>query len=312
MKIVFFSPGKNPQPWLDSLAAHMPAAEVWAWTPECAERQADYAVLWAPPRELFGSQCRLKAIFNIGAGADRITMLPDASRLFKGAAIVRLNDAGMAVQMAEYVCHALFRHTRQFAAYDVQQRNREWKTRPEIDRAAWPVGVMGLGAIGERVARSIAAFEYPTLGWSRTPKALSGITTFAGPEGLDEFLARARVLVCALPLTAATEGILNARTLARLKSPGYLINVARGPHLVEADLLALLDDGTLAGATLDVFQEEPLPQTHPFWAHPKIVLTPHISAITLREESVRQIASKIHALERGESIEGVVSLDRGY
>lgn len=312
MKIVFYSPGKNPQPWLDCLAAHLSAAEVWPWTPECASRQADYAVLWAPPLELFKSQHKLKAIFNIGAGADRITMLPDVLRLINGAAIVRLNDAGMSVQMAEYVCHAIFRHTREFAAYESQQRHREWKSLPEIDRAAWPVGVMGMGAIGKRVVQSIAAFEYPAFGWSRTPKVLPGITTFSGPRGLDEFLKRVRVLVCALPLTAATAGILNSRTLGKLKAPGYLINVGRGEHLVEADLIALLDDGTLAGATLDVFHAEPLPAAHPFWVHSKINLTPHISAITLREESVRQIVGKIRALELGESIEGVVLPDQGY
>ncbi len=312
MKIVFYSPGKNPQPWLDTLAAHLPAAEVWAWTPDCAARQADYAVLWAPPLALLESQRRLKAIFNIGAGADRLTRLPDLPRLLGGALIVRLNDAGMAVQMAEYVCHALVRHTREFAAYDAQQRAGNWKPLDEIDRAAWPVGVMGLGAIGERVARSVAAFEYPVFGWSRTPKPVAGITTFAGPASLDEFLGQVRVLVCVLPLTPATAGILNARTLAKLKAPGYLINVARGGHLVEADLITVLNAGTLAGATLDVFQEEPLPAGHPFWSHPKINVTPHIAAITLRDDSVVQIAAKIAALERGEAIEGVVSLELGY
>lgn len=312
MKIVFYSPGKNPQPWQDCLADRMPAAELWAWTPECANRQADYAVVWAPPLDLFESQTKLKAVFVLGAGADRITMRPEVSRLLNSAAIVRLNDAGMAVQMAEYVCHALFRHAREFAVYAAQQSQQEWKTRPEIDRAEWPVGVMGLGAMGERVARSVASFEYPTFGWSRTSKTLPGVTTFYGQESLDEFLSGVRVLVCVLPLTLATRGILNARTLGRLKSPGYLINVARGAHLVETDLLALLDGGKLAGATLDVFGEEPLPVTHPFWMHPRIDLTPHISAITLREESIRQIAEKIHALEQGKPIEGVVSMDRGY
>ena len=172
MKIVFYSPGNNSQAWLDSLAAYLPAAEVWAWAPECADRQADYAVLWAPPVQLFDSQRQLKAVFNIGAGADRITMLPNIARLMKGAAIIRLNDAGMAAQMAEYVCHALFQHTREFAVYKLQQQRLEWKTLPGIDRAAWPVGVMGLGSIGERVARAIAAFDYPIFGWSRTQKSL--------------------------------------------------------------------------------------------------------------------------------------------
>ena len=309
MKLLFYSPEKNPQPWLDELASAIPGAEAWAWSPACADRQADYAVLWAPPAELFASQRQLKAVFNIGAGVDGAMKLPT---LPQGVPIVRLNDAGMAVQMAEYVCHAIFRHARGFDAYEVQAKNGEWKQHRPIDRAAFSVGVMGLGEMGARVARAVAAFEYPTFGWSRSLKSLKGITTFVGNAGLDEFLSRARVLVCALPLTRETEGILNLATLSKLKPNGYLINVARGKHLVENDLLALLDSGHLAGATLDVFREEPLPATHAFWAHPKITMTPHISALTLRAESVVQIAQKIVALERGEAVEGVVEIARGY
>ncbi len=312
MKIVFYSPGKDSQPWLDSFSARLPGAEVWAWSPQLADRQADYAVLWAPPAELFATQRQLKAIFNIGAGADRVMQIPNLAELVRGVPVVRLNDAGMAVQMAEYVCHVLFRHAREFATYDAQQKQCEWKTLPPIEREAWPVGVMGLGEIGARVAQSVASFRYPTFGWSRGAKTLPGIRTFAGPEELDAFLGQVRILVCVLPLTDETRGILNTRTLGHLRTNGYLINVARGAHLVESDLIPLLDRGALAGATLDVFQEEPLPATHPFWRHPKITLTPHISAITLRDESVVQIVSKMQALERGESIDGVVQWERGY
>ena len=309
MKIVFYSPEKNPQPWLDEIADSLSPAEVWAWAPECAAYQADYAVCWAPPLELFTSQRQLKAVFNIGAGVDRVMTLPN---LPPGVPIIRLSDAGMAVQMAEYVCHALFRFTRGFDGYETQAKNAEWKQQRPINRVAFPVGVMGLGDIGVRVARAVAGFDYPTFGWSRTIKTLNGITTFAGDDGLEEFLGRVRVLVCVLPLTAETEGILNATTLSKLKPKGYLINVARGKHLVESDLIAMLGSGHLAGATLDVFREEPLPTAHAFWAHPKISITPHISAITLRAESVAQIAQKIFALERGEKVEGVVDTASGY
>ena len=309
MKIIFYSPEKNPQPWLDEMAVSFPGAEVWAWMPECAARQADYAVLWAPPLELFTSQRQLKAVFNIGAGVDRVMTLPN---LPPGMPIIRLNDAGMAVQMAEYVCHALFRFARGFDGYETQAKDAEWKQHRPINRAAFPVGVMGLGDIGARVAQAVAGFDYPTFGWSRTIKTLNGITTFAGDDGLEEFLGRVRVLVCVLPLTVETEGILNATTLSTLKPNGYLINVARGKHLVENDLLSMLDNGHLAGATLDVFREEPLSATHAFWAHPKISITPHISATTLRAESVAQIAQKINALERGDAVDGVVEAARGY
>jgi len=311
-KIVFYSPGKDSQPWLDSFATALPGAEIWAWTPECAERQAEYAVCWAPPAALFAGQHKLKAIFNIGAGADRVMQIPDIAALTKGATIIRLNDAGMAVQMAEYVCHALIRHTREFAHYEAQQQRHEWKTLPAIDRARWPVGIMGLGSIGARVAQAVAAFEYPVFGWSRTRRQLPGVVTFSGRDNLERFLREVRVLVCLLPLTGETAGILNADTLGKLKPPAYLINVARGAHLVECDLLALLEDETLAGATLDVFGEEPLPPAHAFWNHPRITLTPHISAITLREESVKQIVEKIGALASGNEVDGIVRANIGY
>ena len=309
MNIIFYSPEKNSQPWLDEIAAALPGADVWAWSRACAQRQADYAVLWAPPVELFDSQRQLKAVFNIGAGVDALLKLPNLPR---AVPIVRLNDTGMAVQMAEYVCHALFRHARGFDAYEASAKNHEWKRQRPVDRAAFPVGVMGLGDIGAHVARAIAAFDYPTYGWSRSVKSLDGITAFAGGERLDEFLRCVRVLVCALPLTRETEGILNAVTLSKLKPDGYLINVARGKHLIEDDLLMLLNNGRLAGATLDVFREEPLPAEHAFWSHPKITITPHISAITLRQESVVQIAGKILALQRGQAIAGVVDIARCY
>ncbi len=308
MKIVFYSP-ENAQPWLEEIGTAIPGAEVWEWTPASADHQADYAVLWAPPTELFASQQRLKAVFNIGAGVDGVLKL---NNLPPGVPIVRLNDAGMAVQMAEYVCHALIRHTRNFDIYESHANNREWKRQPLIDRTAFPVGVMGLGDIGARIAQAVTAFEYPTFGWSRSQKTLPGVTSFAGTESLDAFLGKVRVLVCALPLTSATEGILNTGTFAKLQPNGYLINVARGRHLIENDLLAALDNGRLAGATLDVFREEPLPGNRPFWSHPKITVTPHISAIPLRAKSVVQIADKIHALERGEAIDGIVETARGY
>lgn len=309
MNIIFYSPEKNSQPWLDEIAVALPGADVWAWSPACAQRQADYAVLWAPPVELFDSQRQLKAVFNIGAGVDALLKLPNLPR---AVPIVRLNDTGMAVQMAEYVCHALFRHARGFDAYEASARNHEWKRQRPIDRTLFPVGVMGLGDIGARVAHAIASFDYPTYGWSRSVKSLGGITTFAGSDKLDEFLRCVRVLVCALPLTPETEGILSAQTLSKLKPAGYLINVARGKHLMEDDLLMLLNNGRLAGATLDVFREEPLPAEHAFWSHPKITITPHISAITLRQESVVQIAGKILALQRGQAIAGVVDIARCY
>jgi len=166
--------------------------------------------------------------------------------------------------------------------------------------------------LGERVAKALAQFEFPVNGWICLPKAIGGIRTFSGQEGFNDFLAASRVLVNLLPLTQETQNILNRDTLARLQPGGYLINVARGAHLVENDLLALLESGHLAGATLDVFRTEPLPVGHPFWNHPRISLTPHTSARTLLGESIAQMAGKMLALQRGEAVAGVVDPGRGY
>jgi glyoxylate/hydroxypyruvate reductase A len=171
---------------------------------------------------------------------------------------------------------------------------------------------MGLGVLGQRVARALQDFEFPVNGWSLSPKALDGVRSFQGAGQLNEFLAASKVLVNLLPLTPDTQNIMNAQTLSQLQPGGYVINVARGAHLNDEDLLALLDSGHLAGATLDVFRTEPLPPQHPFWTHSKISLTPHTSARTLRDESIAQIAGKVAALVRGEPVAGMVSQQRGY
>ena len=165
---------------------------------------------------------------------------------------------------------------------------------------------------GERVARAIGHFEFPVNGWSRSPKAVDGVQCFSGGDGFKDFLAASRMLVCLLPLTPETRDVMNRDTLSRLQPVAYVINVARGAHLVDEDLLALLDSGHLAGATLDVFRTEPLPPEHPFWTHPKVSVTPHTSARTLRSESIAQIAGKLEALQRGEPVAGIVDAARGY
>ncbi|WP_137895303.1 glyoxylate/hydroxypyruvate reductase A [Ramlibacter sp. 2FC] len=306
MKITFCCTDTKAEPWLAGLRAALPEALVELWQPGAAP--ADYAVVWAPPQAFLDEQPQLKALFNIGAGVDALMLL----RLPPGAQVVRLDDAGMSVQMAEYVCHAVIRHFREFDGYEADVKQGKWSYRKPRARADFPVGVMGLGVLGERVARALRVFEFPVMGWSRSPKALDDVRCFAGPAQFDDFLAASRVLVNLLPLTPETEGILNRATLSRLKPGGYLINVARGAHLVDEDLIALLDSGQLAGATLDVFRTEPLPAGHPFWTHPKITVTPHTSARTLREESIAQIAGKIATLERGEPIAGIVDPARGY
>ncbi|HRK37108.1 MAG TPA: glyoxylate/hydroxypyruvate reductase A [Burkholderiaceae bacterium] len=313
MRITFCCTGTAPEPWLQGLRAALPGADVSLWSPGAPA--ADYGVVWAPPQTFIDQQPGLKALFNIGAGVDALLRL----RLPPGLAVVRLDDAGMSVQMAEYVCQAVIRHFREFDRAEADMAAGQWAFRKPRQRADFPVGIMGLGVLGSRVAQALQAFDFTVNGWSRSAKPAVGplahVRTFAGEEQLPAFLSASRVLVNLLPLTTQTENILNHQTLSQLQPGGYVINVARGAHVVDADLLALLDSGHLAGATLDVFRTEPLPAGHPFWQHPKLTLTPHTSARTLRDESVAQIARKIGALAAGEplsSLAGVVDVTQGY
>jgi glyoxylate/hydroxypyruvate reductase len=306
MKITFCCTDTKPEPWLAGLRTALPQADVSLWQPGAPS--ADYAVVWAPPQQFIDEQTGLRALFNIGAGVDALLKL----RLPPELRVVRLDDAGMSVQMAEFVCHAVIRHFREFAGYEADARQGKWSYRKPRSRADFAVGVMGLGVLGERVARALQVFEFPVNGWSRSPKSIPGVRGFQGAGEFDDFLHATRVLVNLLPLTPQTQDIMNRATLAKLQPGGYLINVARGGHLVDADLLALLDSGHLSGATLDVFRTEPLPAAHAFWTHPNITITPHTSARTLREESIAQIVGKIEALARGERVAGVVDHALGY
>jgi glyoxylate/hydroxypyruvate reductase len=306
MRITFCCADSKPEPWLVGLRAALPQADVSLW--QSGAPQADYAVVWAPPQQFFDEQPGLKAAFNTGAGVDALLKL----RIAPQTQLVRLDDAGMSVQMAEYVCHAVIRHFREFEAYEADTRAGKWSFRKPRSRSDFPVGVLGLGVLGERVAKALAVFDFPVLGWSQSAKQIDGVRCWHGAAQLDEFLRQSKVLVCLLPLTPLTDNMLNRHTLGLLQSGGYLINVARGGHVVDDDLLALLNSGHLAGATLDVFRQEPLPAEHAFWKHPKITITPHTSARTLRDESIAQIARKITAVHSGQNVVGVVDRNKGY
>ncbi len=306
MRITFCCAATQAEPWLLDLRAALPGADISLWQPGAPP--ADYAIVWAPPQAFFDEQTQLKAAFNIGAGVDALLRLHIAPH----TQLIRLDDAGMAAQMAETVCHALIRHYRQFDVYDAQAAQGQWLQHPIQPRAEFAVGIMGLGVLGQRVARAVAQFDFPVNGWSRSPKQLDGVRCFHGAQGFNDFLAASRVLVSVLPATPETRDLLNRNTLSRLPKGGYVINVARGAQVVEEDLLALIDEGHLAGAALDVFRTEPLPAGHAMWSHPKITITPHVAALTLRAESVAQIASKLAAVQAGKPVPGTVDRTRGY
>ncbi|MDR5803321.1 glyoxylate/hydroxypyruvate reductase A [Caballeronia sp. LZ001] len=313
MKIIFYEKHADTDAWLGGLRRELPDADLRIWQPGDTA-PADYAIVWRAPRELFANRPELKAIFNLGAGVDAILDVErkEPGTLPPNATLVRLEDTGMAQQMVEYSTYAVLRYLRRFDEYEALQREGRWRKLTQHARASFTVGVLGLGVLGGEVARGLLELGVPVRGYSRTAKTIEGVEVYAGPERFDAFLDGVHVLVNLLPHTPDTEGILNARTFSKLARGAYLVNVARGPHLVDDDLLAALDSGQLAAATLDVFHVEPLAKEHPFWKHPRVSVTPHISAETLREESIVQIAAKIKALSRGETIGGIVDFSRGY
>jgi len=307
VKILLQPPRDEGEQWRAALARALPDAAIAVWPDAPAE--PDYALVWRPPAELFARVRPAKAIFNLGAGAEAllgVATLPD------DVPVIRLEDAGMAAQMAEYVTLAVLRVYREADAYAAQQREGRWQPRPRIAKSGFGVGILGFGVLGSAVACALAPFDFPLRAWSLRRKVLPGVESFAGRAELRPFLSGSRVLVCLLPSTPATRGLLGAAALDALPRGAHLVNIARGDLVVDEDLIAALDRGHLAGATLDVFHLEPLPSGHPFWHHPRITLTPHTSAVTLVEDSVAQVAGKIRRLERGEPVTGIVDRALGY
>jgi glyoxylate/hydroxypyruvate reductase A len=309
MRILLHRADGNTAPWVADFAQALPEAEVVVWREGEAIAPCDYAVLWSPPEALVPELQHVKAIFLTGAGVDGIMkyndQLPDVP-------VIRLGDAGMAIQMAEYVTHAVLGYYRRMPEYAALAQRGEWKQLPQYRKEDFTVGVLGTGVLGMRVVDALRHFGFPVRGWSRSPKNIDGVASFAGTGSLDEFLSGSRVLVNMLPLTAETHSMLNRERLSKLPKGAYLVNVARGAHIVENDLLGLVQSGHIAGATLDVFVTEPLTADHPFWTEPRITVTPHVSALTLRTESIEQIAGKMRALARQEPVADVVDRIRGY
>jgi glyoxylate/hydroxypyruvate reductase A len=312
MRILLYRGDGVIAPWARDFAQALPQAEMVVWD-ERQEGQelapCDYAVVWAPTPALLGQLARVKAIFLMGAGVDAVLKFGDA---LPDVPVIRLGDAGMGEQMAEYVVYAVLRYFRRFDEYENQARLGVWNPLIAHDKKAFTVGVLGLGKLGMPVVQALRQLGFPVRGWSRTQKDIPGVDCYAGMDALDDFLSGTRVLVCMLPLTPETTNLLDRARLSKLPEGAYLVNVARGAQVAEPDLMALIRAGHIVGATLDVFRNEPLPAPHPFWNEPRITITPHISALTIREEAVRQIAHKITLLERGEAVADVVDRKTGY
>ncbi len=292
--------------WAQEFRNAYPDWKVDEFVPGQPSTGAIYAVVWQPDPILFQQEPDLRATFNLGAGVDAV-----AGSIPAGMPLYRLEDAGMAEQMAEYALYGVLRAVGRFTPYEEQARKGTWKAYRPIDRRQWPVAVLGLGAIGSKIAQVIASLGYPVQGWSRRLHE-ADFPCYAGDQGLKDCVSASRILVNALPLTAQTEGLINRDLLSHLQPGGFLINVARGGHLVDADVVEALQSGHLSGALLDAFTQEPLPADHPYWGIASVMVTPHISGITVRDLALEQIGSRIVLLQQGKPASGQVDHTLGY
>jgi glyoxylate/hydroxypyruvate reductase A len=306
--------GMDPKPWEMSLRACAPERDLRVWPDRIGEAgDIEYACVWRPPHGLLAGFPNLKAIINLGAGADHLLADPALPKV----PLARVVHPDLTSRMVEYVVlHVLMHHRRQ-RLYDAQQRNRLWQVGAQPAANEVAVGIMGLGAIGGAVAAALATLGFQVAGWSRSPRPVAGVQTFQGAAALDAFLARTEILVCLLPATPQTRDLIDRALLRKLKRDGaargaYLINAGRGAVQVDADILTAFDEGTLAGATLDVFQTEPPPAASPFWTHPKVTITPHNAGDISPQIFAASVIEQIERCERGLPLDNLVDRSRGY
>jgi len=310
MALLFSCSWADHEAWRAAFAAEMPDLEFRLWPDEIGDpAEIDFALVWAPERGDLRRYENLRAIFSLGAGVDHVLRDPD---LPTDVPLVRLVDPVLTQRMTEYVAHWVMHYHRDFHRFAAQQRHADWREWPTRDRDTRSVGILGLGELGGAAAHALAQAGFRVAGWSRSAKEIDGVESFVGASAFHPFLARTEILVCLLPLTPETEGIIDSEALSALPEGAAVINAARGGHLVEDELLQALDSGHVSGATLDVFRTEPLPGDHPFWRHPAVTITPHIAALNDPRSATASIAANIRRIRSGHAPVHVVDRTRGY
>ncbi|MBB4377598.1 glyoxylate/hydroxypyruvate reductase A [Bradyrhizobium sp. Rc3b] len=294
--------------WARFFAERAPDVPFRLWPDIGDPANVRYLVAWVPPDDIATTFPNLELVFSVGAGVDQF----DATKVPAHIPLVRMLEPGIAETMVEYVTMAVLGLHRDLLQFIDQQKQQVWREIRITPAKRRRVGVMGLGQLGQAVLERLKVFGFPLSGWNRSAREIEGVTCHVGADALPDFLAQSDILVCLLPLTDETRGILNADLFARLPRGASLVNVGRGPHLIEADFLAALDSGALSGAVLDVTEPEPLPEGHPFWSHPGILLTPHNASMTTPDTAVDFVLDVIDRHRRGEELPGRVDRTRGY
>ncbi len=309
MALIFHSSIKRDDWWRAEMAKHVPDLEM-RFHPEIGNPDdIEFALCFNMPEGELAKFKNLKAIFSLGAGVDHFFKDPSFPR---HVPLARVVDDELSARMTEYVTQHVLNHHRDQLTYDQQQRDKVWEVHHPPAASNRHVGILGLGALGTHAAKTLRLLGFKVSGWSRSKKVIDGITSYAGEDELEKFLKDVEILVCLLPLTEQTTGILNHQLFTQLPEGASLINPGRGPHLVEKDLIAALDKGQLSAATLDVFTTEPLPEENPLWKHPRVRITPHVASIAAPDRVASLVAKNIKRARAGETLLNQVDVDKGY
>ncbi|MCO4883331.1 MULTISPECIES: 2-hydroxyacid dehydrogenase [Paraburkholderia] len=308
MTLLYKADPERGKLWAQHFAQKAPEIPFRLWPDVGDPAAVRYLAAWQPPDDPVRTLPNLEVIFSVGAGIDQF----DLSRVPPHIAVVRMIEPGIVEGMVEYVTQAVLTIHRDLFDYALQQRQRVWREMPVRAASTRRVGVLGLGMLGTAVLERLRLFGFPCAGWSRSEHRIEGVECFAGVQALDAFLARCDVLVCLLPLTDATRGLLDKRLFGRLPKGASFINVGRGAQVNQQDLLEALDSGQLQNAILDVTDPEPLPDSHPFWTHPRVRVTPHIASATRPEGAVDVVLENIRRRSGGLAMVGEVDRKRGY
>jgi len=307
--LVIISKKNNQEEWLKALQKLSPELKAQIYPDDELRDQITIALVWQPPLGVFKLYPNLKVISSMGAGVDHILRDPD---LPKDVIVTRIVDKKLTEDMTDYLLTAVMNHNRNFSEYSILKNEGNWQPKPYTSKSEIKIGIMGLGVLGKAAVNTFKNQGFNVHGWCRSEKELPGIKVFSGMNSFGEFLNSSSVLICLLPLTSKTYNILNKETFGQLPQGAYIINVARGEHLVVEDLIQALDSGRLSGACLDVFREEPLPKKHPFWSHPKVLITPHIASITNIEHVAPQIIDNYLRLKDDKPLLNTISISAGY
>lgn len=308
MSILLVSTTRDPDKWVKTLKEKNESLDIQIYPDVERPDDVEFAISWKHPEGLYKDFPNLKVIASMGAGVNHI--LKD-DKLPEGVKVTRIVDNQLTEDMSQFVLLQCLAVSRNLFIHLQDQSDKRWKPKSYQTPEKTSVGIMGYGVLGQEAGKVLKANGFEVFGYANSSKMVNGVKVY-GADELDAFLNKTQILVCLLPVTSKTKGILDLQLFEKLKEDAYLINVARGEHLIEADLISAIDRDIIKGASLDVFQEEPLPEIHPFWNHPKIQITPHIASMTDPESVANQLLENYNRMKKGESLINEVDVEKGY